>query len=259
MISLLHTANEYIDKFKGIRISTRPDCIDEETLAILKAYNVTSIELGAQSMSDTVLEMNQRGHNSECVRKAAQLIKSHGFSLGLQMMTGLYASTDELDIYTAQEFIKLSPDTVRIYPTVVLEGTKLAELFFSGDYTPQSVDSAVSLCSKLIPMFENEGINVIRVGLHSSDTMENSIVGGAYHPAFRELCESAMFLDKIFELINSNQISHGNVLVRVSPKDISKVIGQKKKNLTALEKMGYTLTVVSDNTFFKGQITVQEG
>lgn len=259
MISLLHTANEYTDKFKGIRISTRPDCIDEDILTILKAYNVTSIELGAQSMSDKVLEMNQRGHNSDCVRRASKLIKSYGFSLGLQMMTGLFGSSDELDMYTAQEFVKLSPETVRIYPTVVLEGTKLADLLISGEYSPQSVDSAVNLCAKLIPMFENEGINVIRVGLHSSDTMENSIVGGAYHPAFRELCESAIYYDRIIEIINANGISCGEILIKVSPKNISKVIGQKKKNLIALENMGYKPLVVSDNTLSLRQIIIQEG
>ncbi len=259
MISLLQAANEYIDEFKGIRISTRPDCIDEEILTVLKAYNVTSIELGAQSMSDKVLELNTRGHNSDCVRKASSLIKSFGFSLGLQMMTGLYGSSEELDLYTADEFIKLCPQTVRIYPTVVLEGTKLAEYFLSGAYTPHTTDSAVKLCSKLIPMFENSGIKVIRVGLHSSDTMESSIIAGAYHPAFKELCDNTMFFDRIIELINDNHIARGEIVIKVSPKSVSKVIGQKKKNLIVLEEMGYKPSVVSDNSLSQRQIIVQEG
>ncbi len=259
MISLLQTANEYINHFKGIRISTRPDCIDEETLTILKSYNVTSIELGAQSMSDKVLAMNMRGHSSECVRKASMLIKSFGFSLGLQMMTGLMGSSDELDTYTADEFIKLAPATVRIYPTVVLQGTKLAEHFLSGEFFPQNVDSAVNLCSKLIPMFEDAGIKVIRVGLHSSETMESSIIAGAYHPAFRELCENKIFLDRIIHEINKNKITEGEIVIKTSPCNISKVIGQKKKNLTILEGLGYKPTVVSDATLSKRQILIQEG
>lgn len=259
MISLLQAANEYVVKFKGIRISTRPDCINEEILDILKTYNVTTIELGAQSMSDRVLTLNQRGHNSECVRTASKLIKSYGFSLGLQMMTGLYASSEKLDYYTAEEFIKLSPQNVRIYPTVVLEGTKLYELFLSGEYTPQSVDNAVTLCSDLIVMFETAGIDVIRVGLHSSDTLESSIVGGAYHPAFRELCESAIFYNRIIELININKVALGEIIIKVSPKSISKVIGQKKKNIIALERMGYKPMVVSDANLSQRQILIQEG
>ncbi len=259
MVSLLSVANEYTDRFKGIRISTRPDCIDTEILSILKAYNVTSIELGAQSMSDDVLNLNSRGHNSECVRHASRLIKDFGFSLGLQMMTGLYGSSDELDEFTAKEFVRLSPDTVRIYPTVVLEGTKLAELFLMGEYTPQSVESATSLCARLIPMFEKAGISVIRVGLHSSDTMESSIVAGAYHPAFRELCESEIFITDVLRKLNAENIAEGKITIKVSPKAVSKLVGQKKKNLTTLKKLGYIPLVVEDVSLSERQIIIQEG
>ena len=119
MLSLLDATKPYIDCFNGVRISTRPDCIDEEILSLLKSYHVTAIELGAQSMSDEVLSQNERGHSAEDVRKASRLIKACGFELGLQMMTGLYGSSDDLDRMTAEEFIKLKPDTVRIYPTIV--------------------------------------------------------------------------------------------------------------------------------------------
>lgn len=259
MVSLLSAANEYKEHFKGIRISTRPDCIDEDVLTLLKSFSVTSIELGAQSMSDEVLTLNTRGHNSDCVRKASYLIKSYGFSLGLQMMTGLYGSTDESDEYTAKEFIRLSPDTVRIYPTVVLEGTKLAELFLKGDYIPQTVDSAVSLCARLIPMFEQAGISVIRAGLHSSDTMESSIIAGAYHPAFRELCESRIFLSDIINRLNQDKTPQGRIIIKVSPKAVSKVTGQKKSNLTALINLGYMPQVVEDKSLSGRQIIIEEG
>lgn len=259
MLSLLKTACEYKDHFKGIRISTRPDCIDEGVLTLLKNHCVTSIELGAQSMCDDVLSLNTRGHSSDCVRAASQLIKSFGFSLGLQMMTGLYGSTDEKDEYTAKEFIKLAPDTVRIYPTVVLEGTKLAELFLTGEYTPQTVDDAAALCARLIPMFEDAGVNVIRAGLHSSDTMESSIIAGAYHPAFRELCESRIFLSDIITKLNENETPKGNILIKVSPKAVSKVTGQKKSNLTALVNMGYIPQVMEDTSLSGRQIIIEEG
>ncbi len=259
MISLLSVANEYTDKFKGIRISTRPDCIDEEILTILKSYSVTSIELGAQSMNDNVLTLNTRGHSSECVRQASRLIKEFDFSLGLQMMTGLYGSSDELDLYTAREFIRLSPDTVRIYPTVVLEETKLAELFLQGKYIPQTVESAVNLSARLITMFENAGISVIRVGLHSSDTMESNIIAGAYHPAFRELCESQIFITDILRKLTENKVAKGKITIKIPPKAMSKVIGQKKKNLTVIESMGYTPCFEECASLSNRQIIIQEG
>lgn len=89
---------------------------------------MTAVELGAQSMSDEVLEANDRGHSAEDVRKAAALIRQSGIELGLQMMTGLYRDTPERCLYTADEFIKLYPKTVRIYPTVILKNTRLGEL-----------------------------------------------------------------------------------------------------------------------------------
>lgn len=259
MISLLSVANEYTDKFYGIRISTRPDAIDREVLEILKKYGVTSVELGAQSMDDAVLLSNNRGHNSESVREASELIKQFGFSLGLQMMTGLFGSTDKTDIYTAEEFIKLKPDTVRIYPTVLLKGTYLEELYRDNIYKPQSVEDAVRLCSKLVCRFEDEDISVIRVGLHSSDTLESNIVAGAYHPAFRELCENQIFFDKIKYILISEGFKRGAFTVKVSPTSLSKAIGQKKKNLISFKEMGYELNFLADPSLTGRQISIQEG
>ena len=106
MISLLEAVKPYISSFKGIRLSTRPDYIDDEILTILKDYGVTTIELGAQSMDDFVLASNNRGHSAQDVKDVSRLIKQYGFSLGLQMMTGLYKADFESDMYTADEFVK---------------------------------------------------------------------------------------------------------------------------------------------------------
>ena len=173
MVGLLKSANKYVENgsFKGIRCSTRPDAIDDEICRILKLYGVTAVELGAQSMSDEVLRLNRRGHTSQDVINASEMLKSYGFELGLQMMTGLYGSTDEDSIETAKKIIALKPATVRIYPTVVLENTELAKLYKSGKYQPETVDSAAELCAKLLLMFNEADITVIRTGLHSVDNI----------------------------------------------------------------------------------------
>ena len=204
MVSLLKKAHEAVERygFHGVRISTRPDKIDDEVLILLKAYSVTSIELGAQSMSDRVLEANERGHSAQSVRTAAALIKEYGFELGVQMMTGLYQSSPEADMVTAQELIKLSPDTVRIYPTVTLENTRLCDLYQAGEYTPPGLDETVELCARLISLFENQGIKVIRAGLHASEEISGNRVAGPYHPAFRELCMSRMFFNELKSLLD---------------------------------------------------------
>ena len=246
MLSLLEATVPYIDRFRGIRISTRPDCIDEEVLSLLKSYHVTSIELGAQSMSDTVLTANDRGHTAQDVRVASRLIKDFGFELGLQMMTGLYKSTPESDIDTANQFIGLKPATVRIYPTIVMKGTRLGELYEAGVYQPQTLEEAIELTAHLLTMFDVAGINVIRVGLHDSESLKENRLAGPYHPAFKELCESRIMLEKAAELLK--ELPHGAYTLRVSPKCRSKMTGNKKMNLIALKNLGYEISMIEDDT-----------
>lgn len=247
MISLLQATVPYIDRFHGIRISTRPDFIDDEVLSLLKSYKVTSVELGAQSMCDDVLSANNRGHLSGDVVKASELIKKHGMSLGLQMMTGLYMSDDEKDIFTAEEFIRLKPDTVRIYPTIVMKNTELGKKFLNGEYSPQTLDDAVSLCSFLLRMFHYNEINVIRVGLHDSDSLARDRLSGPYHPSFRELCESKLLLDLFYEKYENSGLNGTVITVAVNPRSVSKFVGNRRKNLKALEDRGFNIRIEKDS------------
>ncbi len=257
MVSLLEAAQKYIKNgsLYGIRISTRPDCISREILDILKKYAVTSIELGCQSMDDEVLRLNNRGHTAMDVVKASALIREYGFELGHQMMTGLYGSNPEKDIMTARKLIALRPDTVRIYPTVVLENTELCEKYKNGAYAPQSLDDAVTLCSRLLMMFGEAGIPVIRLGLHSGGNVEEGFVAGVYHPAFRELCESRIYLDRIKAALVD--CPKGEAEITVSSRYISQALGQKKGNLKELEKLGYKCRFIQNEKYTKYEITVK--
>ncbi len=252
MLELLNAAKPYVKSFMGIRISTRPDCIDSEVLSLLKQYGVTSIELGAQSMDNSVLELNKRGHNAQSVIKASKLIKETGFSLGLQMMTGLYGSDFEKDINTAKSFISLKPDTVRIYPTVIMKDTQLADLYSAGKFIPYSLEESVDLCSRLIMMFELENIRIIRLGLHYSESLVKNGLGGNYHPAFKELCEARIFYNSFLELTKG--LPSKKIDVYINKKSLSKFLGQKKSNIKNLEALGYEITVNFDNDLSKYQI-----
>lgn len=248
MISLLEAAQPYIKNGflnGGIRISTRPDFIDNEILTLLKKYGVRAIELGAQSTDEKVLSINKRGHTSADIFESAKKIKEYGFELGLQMMTGLYGSTAEKDIKTAEDFISMQPDTVRIYPTVVLRATLLGELFEKGEYNPPGVEETVGLCAQLLSMFETAGIKVIRLGLHAQDGVEQDFLAGAYHPALRELCEGEILYRKMLALLAGKP--EGCYEMLVNKKDISKATGQKKKNLLRLKEQGYTCRVSGDD------------
>lgn len=242
---MLEAAAPYVKsgKFHGIRISTRPDAIDNDVLAMLKSYGVTAIELGAQSMDNNVLIFNNRGHSDTDVERASVLIRSYGFSLGLQMMIGLYKSTPEKDIETAHRLASLMPDTVRIYPTVIMRGTHLNDLYASGEYVPYDMSTAINICAELITFFESKGIAIIRLGLHDSDSLRSEMTGGLWHPAFKELCQSKIMLEKCMSMLAGENIPHGKITLLVNPKDVSRMTGQKKSNIQVLADFGYDVTV----------------
>lgn len=261
MMELLRAAKPHVDRgeITGIRISTRPDAIDDEVLTILREYGVEAIELGAQSMDDTVLKLNRRGHTADDVRRASELIKAYGFELGLQMMTGLYGDSKEGAIKTAEELIKLQPATVRIYPTVVLEGTELAELYSIGKYKPETLDEAVETCATLLPMFEESGIKVIRLGLHSGGNVEDGYIAGAYHPAFRELVEGRIYFEKaLLKLSDFEGGKDHTYKIFVNPKEISKMTGQKRQNIVQLKDNNYICNVFSNSGLQKYEILIEE-
>lgn len=251
MLSLLKTAFEFVGKngFSGIRISTRPDCIDSKILDTLKCYGVTSIEIGAQSMCDDVLSANNRGHTAKDVENASWLIREYGFELGLQMMTGLYKSDAGKDMLTAQKIILLKPDTVRIYPVCVLKNTHLARLYNEGEYELSPFDDMVNLCADLLLAFESAGIRVIKCGLHASNGVEDELVAGYYHPAFRDLCEGRIYRNAMDKDILGSQDKR--FVFAVNDRCMSKARGQKNENIKYFEKRGISVSLVSDKTINK--------
>ena len=258
MEELLQAAAPFLKdgRIHGIRISTRPDAIDDEVLCLLRKYGVTAIELGAQSMDDTVLAACRRGHTAQQVREAADMIRKAGFSLGLQMMTGLPGDTEEGAMETARQLARLCPDTVRIYPTVVMEGTDLAEAYAGGHYQPQRLEDAVALCARLLTFFEQHHIPVIRLGLHAEESMQQHCLAGPMHPAFRELCESELFLQKAKKIIENCDIM--KVELSVHPACVSRMVGHKRKNIRYFADLGYTVTVVADAAVPYGEIKRRE-
>lgn len=244
MQSLLEAANSAIERFPcytGIRCSTRPDCISGEILELLTRYGVTAVELGAQSMDDAVLKANDRGHTADDVRRASELIKNSSIELGLQMMTGLYKDSEQAVLKTAREFVKLAPKTVRVYPTVILKNTRLGELFERGEYQSFSFEKTVEICARLLKIFEENNISVIRMGLHASKDVEREMLGGVYHPSFREIVESKQLLWELEELLST--LPKGDHTVFTDKKNISRVIGQNHGNIKKLSEQGYTIKV----------------
>ena len=256
---LLGAAYPFVEQgdFSGIRISTRPDAIDPPALERLKRYGVKSIELGAQSMDDWVLALNQRGHTAQDVVNASRLIREYGFSLGLQMMTGLYGSTPGSDWETAEKILLCKPDCVRIYPTVVLKGTKLGEYYQSGVYSPPDAEQSIPLCARLLRLFQENGIEVIRLGLHDTLELKRDLLAGAYHPAFREKCQSYLFYEEILTRVAAIGKKPAAIEILGNPRELSQIVGQKRENIQKLKEQGIDARAASDPSIPMGEIQVK--
>ncbi len=254
MCAYLEVAASFGEKISGIRFSTRPDYISREVMELLKKYPVKTIELGMQSMDNKVLSLCNRGHeNSACI-EAVSLIKEYGYNVVLQMMTGLPGDSFCGALNTAKAAAALKPVGVRIYPCVVVRDTELECMYKRGDYVPQSLNEAVELCSELLLFFEKEGIPIIRMGLFSEQSfIENAIVAGPYHPAFRELCENLIYKRLIEEKISL--YANINCLeIQVAEGKISAAAGQKNSNKQYFSsKYGINRIVFKENSALCGR------
>lgn len=255
MLTYLQIVQPYIEQgeIKSIRISTRPDYINEKILDILQQYNVKDIELGAQSLDEEVLAFAKRGHTVRDVENASQLIKSYGFSLGLQMMIGLPLDTVEKSKETAKKILKLGAESTRIYPTLVINNTDLADLYRQNKYKALSLDEAVDWTTEIYKIFSQSSIKILRVGLHPSEALINGteLLAGPFHVSFKELVLTKIWQEKFEKLpINTKTIL-------VNPKEINYAIGYNSKNKQLLQKKFPYLKFISDSNVELGTFIAQ--
>lgn len=233
----LEGVKEYLDKglVQGIRLSTRPDYINKEVLDQLKKYNVTTIELGVQSLDEEVLKKSARYYPIEMVYEASKLIKSYGINLGIQLMPGLPGSTFESDFETAKKVVEISPENARVYPTLIIKDTEMERMYKRGEYEVFTLDEAIKRCRKIISLLEINGINIIRVGLQPSDDLREGgvAVEGAFHPAFRELVDGEIY----FSFLKNIELRDKKLEVELNERLVSKVVGLKRKNMKRLENL----------------------
>lgn len=255
---LLAVAQKYksMGKIKYIRLSTRPDYIDEKILDHLKSFDVDIIELGVQSLDEEVLHRSGRGHSAVDVVKASSLINKYGFTLGHQIMLGLPGDTREKDIETVKKSIAMKPAICRIYPSLVIKNTPMETLFLRGEYAPYSLEEAVQISKEIYGMLEASDIKVIRIGLQPTEeiNVDGDIVAGPFHPAFRELVESSIYCDIINEAAGKSM--NNSLEVHINPKDISILYADKKKNFNGLREINpdRKFKIVQDEKISRGTL-----
>ncbi len=254
MLSYLQLAYSYVKEGKvtGIRVSTRPDYIDEEILDYLIAHEVKVVELGVQSLDPDVLNISRRGHTVEDVERACRLIHKKGLTLGIQTMLGLPGDSIQKALDTARGVIALKPAMVRIYPALVLRETALEQMMREGLYTPLSLTEAVTWSARIVPLYEQANIHILRLGLYAEQSLLSSVTEGPCHPAFGELVASQILFEKICDRIEQEGLYKGKSLeIRVPQNMLSKVTGQHRSNIERL-KQQYGFDRVQVKTKEKG-------
>jgi len=262
--SWLELAGEFVSQglVDGIRFSTRPDTIDTRRLDILENYPVATVELGVQSMNDQVLALAGRGHFASDTIRAVEDLKKRQLDIGLQMMVGLPGDSEARALVTARRIADLDPDFVRIYPTVVVENSRLAQWFKKGQYVPLSLEDAVTLVKKIYLLFKQEDIDVIRMGLQATEDLGNDsfVLAGPYHPAFGHLVYSEIFWDKALAAIQSIKYVKDTLTIFVNPRSISKIRGLNNSNIKKLKKRYHfkLIEVVPDSSLAEEEVNIED-
>ncbi|GFO68155.1 radical SAM protein [Geomonas limicola] len=239
-VQLLGTLQPYLaaGTVSSLRISTRPDAVDHAAVSLLERMGVGTVELGVQSMNDEVLQLSGRGHASQDSEQALATLKGRGFRVGVQLMPGLPGDTLENSLTSLKRVLQFAPSFLRIYPTLVVEGTELAELYRRGSYRPLPLDEAVAWCKELLKLARRAGVPVVRLGLQPTEELETpgTILAGPFHPAFGQLVESELCCDLMASLLEETAPG-SEVSFRCTPGRISDLVGQRRRNLERLTEL----------------------
>ncbi|MBL0731406.1 MAG: radical SAM protein [Desulfosarcina sp.] len=240
MLSLLAEAEKLVKKglVESIRFSTRPDTIVKEKLDLITRFPVSTIEVGVQSMNNHVLKKAGRGHTYKDTERAFAMLQERNYTTGAQLMVGLPGDDETKCLASCRSIAKLSPDLVRIYPTLVIDGSLLAKWYKKGEYNPLPLGRAVTLVKKIYLFFTKRKIKVIRMGLQASSDLEkdSTVLAGPYHPAFGHLVFSEILLDNVEKILNMRNEPYDDIFIKVHPKSVSKMRGLKNCNISLLKQ-----------------------
>ena len=259
MTKMLGAVRPYIEKgtIQSIRLSTRPDSLSEDKLDILDSFGVSTVELGVQSMDDEVLLLSNRGHTSLDTINAVKRLKERGFRVGIQLMPGLPGDSQEVFMDTIDKVIGLKPDMARLYPTLVIKGTKLAQWYKEGKYTPMGLKDTVNLCKEACMRLESSGIPVIRIGLMSSPSLlkKGEIIAGPWHPSLGFLVRSAIHLERIRPYISTMGEAR-NIILLAPKEEIPLIMGHKKTGIRYIENItgGMIKDIMPDDSIPAGEV-----
>ena len=243
------------NRVQSLRLSTRPDYIDEERVALLRRYQVSTVELGVQSMNNRVLELARRGHSAADVEQAVPVLRRAGMEVGIQLMIGLPEDSRTSLRRTVDRIVAQQPDFVRIYPLLVVQHSELAEQYRRGEYKPLSLAEAVVLAAWMKQRFDRAGIRVVRMGLQAGPELESSLLAGPWHPAFGELVVSRLMLRRTRKL-SAQAAGDSSVRLIINERDQSVFRGIRSANVKRLQQLGLWQRIVlsTDSSIPRGTV-----
>lgn len=175
----------------GLVVETRPDHISEEEVIRVRRLGCTKVQIGFQSLNDTVLDMNKRGHDVEATRRAVKLLRKAGFKIHAHWMPNLYGSTPEMDVEDYEKLFNdpdFCPDELKIYPCSLIESAELMQQYEEGTWRPYTHEELMHI---LVECFEKtpEYCRLTRV---IRDIPGTDIVTGNKVTNFRQLVDQEM-------------------------------------------------------------------
>jgi histone acetyltransferase (RNA polymerase elongator complex component) len=246
----------YLDKILSFRISIKPRSMSKEIIHILKKRNVCSIELGVPCFNDTTLTTLQRGHTAADAIHAFQMLRKEGFEVGIQVMVGLPEETFDDVKETVCHIVSLVPSFIRIYPLVVIKDTPLFRLFEDGQYSPDTIEEAVTKSAFVYTNAWKHKIKTIKMGLTENDVLKKKIAAGPFHPAFGYLVKSEAFRLAMAATCRRAHMT-GTVLVRLHDNDLPHLIGLNRSNIEKLRQENIAVSWATDKTTTPGHFVIE--
>lgn len=186
-----------------VRCSTRPDAVTPALLAGLRSRGLDLVELGVQSFADAALAASRRGYDGAVALNACRMVAEASLSLGIQLLPGLPGHTPEgfardIEIVAALAS-ECTPELVRLYPCLVLEGTELADLWRAGRFTPWPLEVTLDALARALRTLWAAGIPTARIGLAEQEGL--TVLAGPRHPALGQMARARALFLHIRELL----------------------------------------------------------
>jgi histone acetyltransferase (RNA polymerase elongator complex component) len=192
--------------------------------------------------------------------RAVDLLKDCQYDIGVQLMIGLPGDAPDKMMKTGQRVADLKPDFVRIYPTLVVQGSPLAKWYQEGKYRPLSLETAVTRVKDLYLLLNKAGIPVIRMGLQHEEGFDDpeTILAGPYHPAFGHLVYSEIFFDRVKMTMASDSVKGKTLQISVNPRNVPRMRGLNNENIIKLNELFRleSVEVISDPSISENKLKV---